>query len=150
MDLGSSHTIATRNNLDLQALQLDASLSVDEDDLDDELFEFGWSCVDAAGRGACLSGTGEALLDAASSVEEAALSIPAGSFPVGELTKNDAKSPGPLAEACFTDELRARVYLNRLPGCRAVAQSTIFLFSFSPPRRDYSECGGIRLRPRPR
>eukprot|EP00903_Cladosiphon_okamuranus_P011441 g10779.t1 len=65
-----------------QALLLDASESLDEDNMDDEPFEFGWYCESSSG-GVCLSRTGEALLDPASSTHEASLFVPAGSFPVG-------------------------------------------------------------------
>lgn len=65
-----------------QTLRLDASSSVDEDDLDTD-FDFHWYCEDNAG-GACVSRTGETL-QLSSFVGEAVLSLPAGSLPAGEL-----------------------------------------------------------------
>lgn len=57
---------------------------MDEDNLHDEPFEFGWFCENSSG-GACVSRTGEALLELASGVDEAILYIAAGSLPIGEL-----------------------------------------------------------------
>lgn len=57
---------------------------MDEDNLHDEPFEFGWFCENTSG-GACVSRTGEALLGLASGVDEAILYIAAGSIPIGEL-----------------------------------------------------------------
>lgn len=90
--------MATPNNACQQALQLDASASVDEDTIDDEPFEFGWYCENSAG-GACLSRNGEALLDLASSASEAALYIPAGSLPIGKLRENGVQSPVPCIQS---------------------------------------------------
>lgn len=72
-----------------QAFRLDASASVDEDDLDDGSFEFRWYCENASG-GSCLSQAGELLMDLASGVREAVLSIPSGSLPIRKLAKKHA------------------------------------------------------------
>lgn len=79
--------MAAPNNVYQQALLLDASGSVDEDNIEDDPFEFGWYCENSSG-GACLSRTGEALFDLASGAHEAVLSIPAGSLPIGKLVEN--------------------------------------------------------------
>ena len=81
-------------------MQLDASASVDEDDLDLS-FEFSWYCENGSG-GTCLSRTGETLLEMSPSVNEAVLSVPAGSLPVGKPVENPitlgstSSSGGPL------------------------------------------------------
>lgn len=94
-DLRSENMMATPNNVCRQALQLDASGSVDEDNLADDPFEFDWYCENRSG-GACLSPSGGALLDLVPRANEAALYVPAGSFPIGKLLENPAKPPGPV------------------------------------------------------
>lgn len=72
-------------------------MSVDEDDVDDDPFEFAWYCDNGSG-GACLSRAGEPVLGLASSTQEAALYIPAGALPVGKLLENRLTSPAPCGD----------------------------------------------------
>lgn len=66
----------------LQALQLDASASVDDDGLDDVPFEFSWYCETESG-GVCVSQMGQDL-DESLVMNESMLAIPAGYLPIGE------------------------------------------------------------------
>ncbi len=66
-----------------QDTQLDASGSLDEDGVDDVSFAFSWYCDNGSG-GACLSPTGENLLETYTSTNEAVLHVPAGSLPIGK------------------------------------------------------------------
>lgn len=68
-----------------QALQLDASASVDDDDIATIPFDFTWRCESQSGD-ICISGTGQTL-NVSSSENEAILSIPANSLPTGKLMK---------------------------------------------------------------
>lgn len=64
-----------------QALQLDASASVDLDEISEQPLDFTWRCESDLG-GDCLSPMGDSL-DMSSSANDAKLSIAAGSLPVG-------------------------------------------------------------------
>ncbi|CAM9207243.1 unnamed protein product, partial [Ectocarpus fasciculatus] len=64
-----------------QVLKLDASASVDDDDIATIPFDFTWRCESHSGD-ICVSGTGQTL-DISSSENEAILSIPANSLPTG-------------------------------------------------------------------
>lgn len=73
-----------------QALQLDASASIDDDDVDIG-FDFRWYCEDIAG-GTCVSRTGETL-ELSSFMGAAVLFLPAGSLPAGELVETPNRGP---------------------------------------------------------
>lgn len=66
-----------------QALQLDASPSVDDDGLDEIPFEFSWYC-DTESGGVCVSQMGQNL-DETLIMNETMLAIPAGYLPIGKL-----------------------------------------------------------------
>lgn len=82
-----------RQRLVRQALQLDASASVDDDNVDADI-DFRWNCEDNAG-GTCVSRTGEKL-ELSPFMGEAILFLSPGSLPAGEL--QETPSPGPEAE----------------------------------------------------
>lgn len=65
-----------------QALQLDASVSVDYDDIATIPFDFTWRCESQSGD-ICVSATGETL-NVSSSENKAILSIPENSLPTGK------------------------------------------------------------------
>ncbi|CAM9773342.1 unnamed protein product [Scytosiphon promiscuus] len=65
-----------------QALELDASVSVDDDDIGELAFAFAWHC-EATSGGACLSREGGGDLDISSGVNEAVLFLPGESLPIG-------------------------------------------------------------------
>lgn len=71
-----------------QVLELDASASVDKDDIDIG-FDFDWHCEDASTGGACASPNGEAL---STSSNEAFFSLPAGSLPIGKFSAFERKT----------------------------------------------------------
>jgi len=80
---GPSLLQPTSNIALLQPLYLDAGGSLDEDNIGIIPFEFSWSCEDKAGD-VCVSLEGEAL-DLELLADEAFLSIPAATLPIGEL-----------------------------------------------------------------
>ena len=61
---------------------------MDEDALNDVSFEYSWHCENVSG-GTCLSRTGAMLLEMPSSVNEAVLSVSAGSLPIGKPEEYD-------------------------------------------------------------
>ena len=66
-----------------QTLYLNASDSVDDDQVDEAAFDFAWTCIDDAG-GDCESSTGS-ILELGSFVRGTTLTVPADALPVGEI-----------------------------------------------------------------
>lgn len=73
-----------------KALKLNASASVDDDNIDID-FDYRWYCEDNAG-GTCSSSTGETL-ELSSFMGEAVLVLPAGSLPAGEVREAPVWGP---------------------------------------------------------
>lgn len=76
------HSISCTTNR-LQAIYLNASTSVDEDDIHSLPMAYAWRCADESTGSACVSPSRETL-DMSSFAEGALLSIPGGSLPIGE------------------------------------------------------------------
>lgn len=70
------------SNCAFQSITLNASASVDADDIHLLPFTFSWMCIDDDDGDVCVSPTRTAL-DVSSFAENEVLSIPAGSLPIG-------------------------------------------------------------------
>lgn len=95
---------ATRQTDRRQALQLDASASVDLDEIDELSFDYTWHCENGSG-GDCVSQAGDTV-DMSSSSNGAELTIAAGSLPIGKRSTYLLKSCRHCVPSVFSLEHR--------------------------------------------